>query len=479
MLSPVHPIDMSLYADRLSSPRLRRIWAQENILATRLHVEATLAEVQGELGMIPVAAAREIRSKASLDHITVDEYAAMYERKGQDLVALVWLLAEKCEGGWGEYVHWGSTSQDISWTATALMLRETMDALGEQLREVERVLVNMAERHATTAMIGRTHGQHGVPITFGFYLSFLAHALHRHIGRLEAVRGRLAVVRMNGALGTGAAYGIERAHELETRVAARLGLEVGKAPESEATRDNVAEFGAVCGMVATTFEKLARDVFTLQRPEIGELAEGFREGEQVGSSTLAHKRNPFGTAWIQGVARLIRAHSAPLQDLFVSDMRDGVRLAIEYSCLPALSCMTSALLRQAHDLVLGLEVHSDRMQDNLDASLGFLATEPIMMALATSVGRQAAHDLVYEVASRAIEERRHLGDVLRERDDIRAMVSEEELESLLRAENYLGTAPEKTVAAVQYLRASLSLDAGGPVPRSPWDGPLATNGDAS
>lgn len=458
--TPIHPIDMGLYKDKMSTPEMRAIWCEENILRQRLRVEAVLSEVEADMGIIPRAAADEIISKATLEHVSLEEYAEMYAYKGHDIVALVWVLASKCENGYGEYVHWRSTTQDILWTSTALLFQDTFEVLLEDLLALEEVLVEMAEAYASTPMAGRTHGQYCPPITFGFYLGIQALAVRRHIDRLKQCRERLLVGKITSAVGTGSSYGsTDQAFELQDRICAKLGLAVPPITESEASRDRVAEFGSVCGMVATTLEKVARDIWTMQRPEIDELAEPFRTGEQVGSSTLAHKRNPFGCEWIQGVSRLVRANVAPLSDILVFDIRDGVRLAVEYSTIPSIANMTSAGLRSLTKILKGLEVKPENMLRNMHASRGLMMDEPVMLRLADlGVGRQSAHDLLYDAAMEAHADGRHLRDVLLENPRAKELITADEVDELMKFENYLGTAPLQVAKTVEFIRQARKAD---------------------
>ncbi len=455
-----HPADMFLYRDKFSTPRMREIWSERNIIAQRLLVEATLAEAQAELGMIPRAAAAEIKRKATLAHVTPAKYADMYRYKGHDIVALVWCLAGACAKGHGEFVHWRSTTQDILWTSTALLFKDTVVLLLEQLREVEGVMLDLMARHERTIMVGRTHGQHCPPITVGFYLGILALAVRRHIERMTACADRLLIGKITSAVGTGSSYGPPGlALRLQQRVCRKLGLAVPPITESEVTRDRVAEFGNVCSLVGTTFEKLMSDITVYQRPEIGEMEEPFRTGEQVGSSTLAHKRNPFGCEWVQGLARMVRAHAYALNELFSNDIRDGVRLAVEYSSVPSIAMMTSALLQGATHILRGLTIRPDRMLRNMDLQRGLAMDEPVMLALADHIGRQSAHDLVYECAMEAYAKERPLKDVLLEHPTVRQHLTPRAIDRLLRPENYLGTAPHQVRATIAAIRAARRREA--------------------
>ncbi|MBW2146353.1 MAG: adenylosuccinate lyase [Deltaproteobacteria bacterium] len=458
----VNPMDMLLYRSKLSTPKMREIWCEENIIRQRLRVEAVLAEVQAEMGMIPAEAAREIQKKATLEYVKPEKYVEMYDYKGHDIVALIWTLAPLCEKGLGEYVHWRSTTQDILWTSTALMFKDAVSVLLEDLRDVEEVMVDLAEKHKLTLMAGRTHGQHCPPITFGFYIAVLALAVRRHIERLKECAERLLVGKITSAVGTGSSYGTpEQSLELQKRVCEKLGLGVPPITESEITRDRVAEVGNVCSLIATTFEKLGSDISTYQRPEIGEVEEPFRTGEQVGSSTLAHKRNPFGVEWVQGAAKMVRAHAYALNELYCNDVRDGVRLAVEYMGMPAVFCMTSAFLQGARRILAGLTVNAERMRRNMEIQQGLYMDEPVMLELADHIGRQSAHDLVYDCSMRAFQEGRPFLDVLLENETVNKYLSEKQIREVMNPENYLGTIPQQVEATVRTIREAREKDQSG------------------
>jgi len=457
--SVVNPMDMLLYRGKLSTPEMRKVWCEENIIRQRLRVEATLAEVQAEMGMIPQEAAREIAKKATLEYVTPEQYTKMYDLKGHDIVALIWTLAPQCENGAGEYVHWRSTTQDILWTSTALMFKDGMNLLLKDFRAAEAVMTDLAEKHKLTLMAARTHGQHCPPMTFGYYLAVLAYTVRRHIERLKACADRLLVGKFSCAVGTGSSYGpAEVSLELQRRVCEKLGLGVPPITEIEITRDRVQEVGNVCAMAATTFEKLGRDISLSQRPEFGEMEEPFRTGDQVGSSTLAHKRNPFGVEWVQGAAKMIRAHAYPLNELYCNDVRDGVRLSVEYMGMPAIFCMTAAMLQGATKILSGLTVNADRMRQNMEIQHGLYMDEPVMLCLADHVGRQTAHDLIYDCAMAAFQEKRPFLEVLLEDKTILKHLNEEQIREAMDPENYLGTIPNQVESAVNAIREARGKD---------------------
>ncbi|MDN5346930.1 MAG: hypothetical protein PWP65_494 [Clostridia bacterium] len=455
----LHPMDMKLYRDKFSTPAMREIWSEESIIQARLEVEATLAEVQAELGMIPKEAAVEIRKKATLEYVTPERYAELYAYKGHDIVALVWALNEVCEGGLGEYVHWRSTTQDILWTSTATLYKKTVQVLLNDLRELEEVMLGLMEKHKFTIMAGRTHGQHCPPITFGWYIGVIAYAIRRHIERLKECSKRLLVGKITSAVGTGSSYGPpELALKLQEKVCEKLGLGVPPITESEIVRDRVAEFVNVCSLIATTLEKLARDIWTLQRPEIAELEEPFRTGEQVGSSTLAHKRNPFGCEWVQGVAKLIRANAYPINELFVFDVRDGVRLAVEYVGVPSCAMMTSAIIQSMKKILSGLTVRPENMRRNMYVQKGLFMDEPVMLALAEKIGRQSAHDLIYDITMKAFAEDKSLKEALMENETVMKYLTEEQIDELIDPEKYLGTIPHQVEATLEAIRSAREKD---------------------
>ncbi len=460
--SAVHPADMKLYGSKFFTPRQRGIWNEENIIAKRLLVEATLAEVQAEMGMIPKKAAAEIRRKANTKYFSAERYAELFALKGHDIVALVWGLNEICEDGWGEYVHWRSTTQDILWTSTAILLRESIDDLLGEMRGLEAALLEVMEAHKKTVMPGRTHGQHCPPISFGFLVGIQAAAIRRHIERMKWERENTAVAKITSAVGTGSSYGTPKETlELGKRIADRLGLTVPTITESEAARDRVSGPLAVCSLVSVNLEKTARDFWTMQRPEIGEVAEPFREGDQVGSSTLAHKRNPFGCEWVMGIAKLIRAGAHSVMDLYCPDIRDASRLAVEYVNVPNVLAMTASICAQMTHIVSGLTVNTNRMYENCWIEGGLSMDEPVMLALAPHLGRQSAHDLIYDITHKAFHEKKTIKEALLKNKEILKYLTAKEIDNLTRYEKYLGTAPkqvELTLAAIRKARRAEGTD---------------------
>jgi len=272
-------------------------------------VEAALALAEAEIAMIPADAAASIDRAASLAHVSLERVDALERSLRHDVMAITRALAEAA-GPSGRWVHYGATSADITDTALALELKESAGFLRDDLTRLARTLVELARTHRATPEVGRTHGQHGVPISFGYKVAVAAAEVSRHRDRLDELLPRLAVGKMAGAVGTGAGFG-DHAVDLEALVMARLGLRADEAPTQIVGRDRIAEFTNLLALIASTAERLATEVRNLQRTEIGEVAEPFDEAHQVGSSTMAQKRNPMMSENVTSLARLVRAFALP------------------------------------------------------------------------------------------------------------------------------------------------------------------------
>ena len=291
--------------------------------------------------------------------------------------------------------------QDLSDTWTALVMRRVADILERDLARAEAAALVLAKRHRDTVMCGRTHGQPGLPITFGFKAAVWASELHRHRIRVAAGRDRWEVVQLGGALGTMEFWG-DRALPLLEEFARRLSLGVPDIAWITA-RDGIAEFAGLLAMVTATLAKIGQEVYDLQRPEIGELREPFSPG-QVGSITMPHKRNPELSEHLVTLSRIVRADAAVAVEGMVHEHeRDGRAWKTEWVVLPEACLLTGAALDFGCRLLEGLEVDADRMRANLQARGGYLLSEPVMRALADRIGKHAAHTVVYEATLAGLE----------------------------------------------------------------------------
>ncbi|MFQ5765661.1 MAG: adenylosuccinate lyase family protein, partial [Rhodospirillales bacterium] len=292
--------DSALFADQFSTPRMREIFSDENMLQTWLATEATLAKAEAEAGIIPADAAAEIARVADASLYDLSEIKAEMDRTKHPIMPLVGAMAAKCEGSAGEYVHWGATTQDIMDTGTVLQLRDALDEIDAGLAELRTALAGQARAHRDTVMAGRSHGQQALPITFGFKAAVWLAEVRRHIDRVTECRPRVLVGQFSGAVGTLASLG-EKGMDVQARMMADLGLSLPEITWHTA-RDGYAEAASVAALAAGTCGKIAGEVYALQKTEIGELEEPNLEGH-VGSSTMPHKRNPATCETIVALSR--------------------------------------------------------------------------------------------------------------------------------------------------------------------------------
>lgn len=405
--------------------------------------------------MIPKDAAVAIDQKATLTAVTLERVDYLETTLRHDVMAITRALAEAA-GPAGRWVHLGATSADITDTALALELKESVAILRDDLTDLARTLVALARTHRATPEVGRTHGQHGVPISFGYKAAVAAAEVTRHRDRLDELLPRLAVGKMAGAVGTGAGFG-DHATELEARVMLRLGLTPDEAPTQIVGRDRIAEFTNWLALVASTAERLATEVRNLQRTEIAEVAEPFDEAHQVGSSTMAQKRNPIVSENVTSLARLVRAFALPpLENMVQWHERDLANSANERIVVPHAIVLTDDLLTKLTEVFRGLQVDSKRMGEELARSGGGAMTENLMLALTSKgLARSEAHELLRTLTSGGDR-----GPTLVERASadptIRSHLSSEEVKDLLDPASYVRAAAAKTDRIVANLDRRLS-----------------------
>jgi adenylosuccinate lyase len=432
-----HPVDSVIYGHLWGTPEVRALLDDRGRLAAWLQILAALAEAQAEVGLVPAPAAAAIRATARVELLDLERVAAETRATGHSTLGLIRCLQEVLPPEAREWVYWGATVQDLTDTWTALVLRATGDILARDLRRAELATLALAERHRDTIMAGRTHGQPGLPITFGFKAAVWASELGRHLDRLAEGRARWEVVQLGGALGTMEFWGDASLPLLEA-FAARLGLGVPDLPWITA-RDRVAEFVGLLAMVTATLAKVGNEIYQLQRPEIGELSEPFTNG-QVGSITMPHKRNPELSEQLATLARLVRAQAGLAVEGMVHDHeRDGRAWKTEWVLIPEACLLTGAALGLAVRLLEGLQVHADRMRANLDARGGYLASEPVMRALTAQVGKHTAQALVYRATMAGIERGVGLRTALAADPEIAAALDQAELDRLLDPAGAVGS----------------------------------------
>jgi adenylosuccinate lyase len=434
-----HLVDSVLYGHLWSTPELHLLLDDEGRVQSWLEILAALAEAQAEVGLIPAEAALAIRKHADVGLLDLDQMAAQTRATGHSTLGLIRCLQDVLPDSAREWVYYGATVQDVSDTWTALIMREVANILDRDLARAEAAALLLAERHRDTIMCGRSHGQPGLPITFGFKAAVWVSELRRHRVRVAEGRQRWEVAQLGGALGTMEFWG-DQALRLLDAFARNLGLAAPDVPWITA-RDRIAEFLGLLAMVTATLAKIGQEVYELQRPEIGELREPFTSG-QVGSITMPHKRNPELSEHLVTLSRIVRANAAVAVEAMVQEHeRDGRAWKTEWLVFPEACLLTGAALAAAGSLLDGLEVDTERMRANLDAWGGYVLSEPVMRALGDRIGKHSAHRLVYEATMVGQERRVGLKAALLADPLISEHLTPDEIERCLDPANALGAAP--------------------------------------
>lgn len=444
----VHPIDY-----RYGTPEMRKVWEEENKLEKMLKVEAALAKAQAELGLIPKEAAEEINKKASTKYVKLERVKEIEKQTRHDVVAMIKALAEVCEGNAGEYIHFGATSNDIVDTANSLLLKESIEIIEDKLKQLRDILLDKAEEHKYTVCVGRTHGQHAIPTTYGMRFALWASEIDRHLERLKEAKKRICVSMITGAVGTMAAMG-EKGLEVHKRVAEILGLEPVLISNQVIQRDRHAEFVFLLALIAQTLNKIGVTVRNMQRTEIGELEEEFDPTKQTGSSTMPHKRNPITFEQICGLSRVIKSLCiAEMDNIPLWEERDLTNSSAERCIFAEVCVLIDHILSLAIKGIKKLKVNKENVERNLNLTKGLIMAERIMIELAKrGMGRQTAHEVVRQCAMKAYEEKRHLKDVLLENKEVMKYLTKEELEKLMNPKTYIGLAPQIVDEVIKTLR---------------------------
>ncbi len=436
-----HIVDSLFFGDQYSTAEMREIFSDRAMLQGWLDAEAALAEAEAAVGMVPPEAAAAIRRAARADRIDFDAVRAGIDRTFHPIVPMVRELSRGADDefpGAGRFVHWGATTQDIMDTGAMLQVARAVEIVRVAAARIDTTLARLAASHADTPMAGRTHGQHALPITFGFKVAIWLAEWRRHEERLTASLPRVLVGQLAGAVGTLAGFG-PRAREVHRRYCAVLGL--GRPPIAWHTaRDGLAEMAFCLGLYGATCGKIAREVILLQKTEVAEVEEPWNEGK-VGSSTMPHKRNPMICELIDGLSRLTRGEvTTALNGMVGEHERDMGAWQAEWEWLPRLFHLTSAALHYTGRVLDGLVVYPDRMRRNLDLTGGSILSEAVMLRLAEHLGRQEAHEVVYEVAMHAHATGQRFADALAADPRVCAVLDGAAIAGLLDPAAYLGEA---------------------------------------
>ena len=435
---PASLIDSTVFRDIFSTEAMRSVFSDENRVQKYLDFEAALARSQARLGIIPKEAAEEICRHCRLAEIDFAKLKAQTERIGYPVLPLVQQLVALCRDGLGEWCHWGATTQDITDTATVMQIREALILIECHLDGIVGALAALARKYRDTPMAGRSNLQQAVPITFGYKVATLLAAFERHRNRLNELRPRVLIGEFGGAAGTLSSLG-GRGFATQAELMKELKLAV-PAIAWHTVRDTIAEVGCFLGLITGTCGKVALDVKLLMQTEVEEIYEPFHEG-RGSSSTMPQKRNPISSVYITALTAVVRQQVAALLEAMVEDHERATGpWEIEWIVLPEIFCLAAGALAQTEFVLKGLQVDEKKMRANLDLTKGLIASEAVMMGLGRYLGRQYAHDLVYEICRQVVATGRPLVELLAENAEIAKHLDRRALEKLCDPANYLGEA---------------------------------------
>ena len=423
-------------AYRVGDPGVRELFGEASRIQAWLDVEVALAQAQAELGVIPAYAAEEIERKARYDNLNMDNIREGLARTGHPLVPMVWELDRICDGDTGGYIHWGATTQNITQTGKLLNLRQVHDVFLAQLADLLTELADLADATKDAALPGRTHGQHAVPATYGYKVSVWIDELCRHVERLRGCESRVFVAMLGGGAGTLASLG-EIGLAIQDGMAQRLGMASMSNP-SRTIGDHLVEYITILALLAATCSKIGREVYTQMKQEFGEVEEPVPEGT-VGSSTMPQKRNPkLAQDIVAGAAQVRALVPLALEAMQTEHEADRTTSVMMDKALNEACILTGDILQRMVNLFDGIRVFPERMRRNLDLSGGLIMSEAVMLELGRQIGRQQAHDAVYEAAQASFLEGRSFAETLAEEPDVSNRLAPEQIDALLDPTAYTG-----------------------------------------
>jgi 3-carboxy-cis,cis-muconate cycloisomerase len=432
-------LDSVLFRDAFGTPRMREVFSDRALIGRYVEVEIALAKAEAKCGVIPIEAADVIAKQANGSTLDLDALREETDNVGYPILPLVHQLARQC-GEAGRYVHWGATTQDIMDTAVVLQLREALGLIDQDISALRQILAGLSQRHRDTPMAGRTHLQQALPVTFGYKTSIWLAMFDRHAERLRQLKPRVLVGQFAGAAGTLASLG-DKGFEVQQAFCEELGLGI---PSStwHVARDGFAEAINFLALVTGSLGKIATDIMIMASTEFAEVYEPFVKGRGA-SSTMPQKRNPISSELMLAAAKAVRQHAGLMLDATIQDFERATGpWHAEWIAIPESFVLAAGALHQAKFVLGGLIVDDAQMARNLDISRGLIVAEAVMMGLAPELGRQDAHDVVYDACRRANEEKTSLRDALLSDPKITARIDRPTIERLTSPGNYLGLAPQ-------------------------------------
>jgi len=433
------------------------IFTEDKKLANWLKVEAVLAKAHAKLGNIPQDAADEISKKANLQYVNINRVKEIDREIHHDLMAMVKALTEQCEGDAGKYIHLGATSYDIEDTATALQLKEAISYIIKSLKKLIIALIKVIDDKKNLVCIGRTHGQHAIPTTYGMRFGVWAYEIDRHIDRLKETLNRITFGKMSGAVGTMASFG-EKGIEIQNIVTKELDLHPTLIANQIIQRDRHAEVIFITTLIGQSLAKISRQIRILQRNEIAEMFEPFKKS-QVGSSTMPHKRNPHKSERICSLARLLKSNVIPaLDNIVLEDERDLTNSANERIIFSENFILLDFMINQLTDIILGVEFDEFKIEENLNLTKGASLSEKVMVNLVKKgIGRQEGHEILRKAAIKAKNENILIKEILYKNPKIQEVLSNKEIDELLDPHKYIGKALEQTENILNVLKNKYAL----------------------
>jgi len=437
--------------------KIAEIFTEEKKLENWLKVEAVLAKAHAKWGNIPQESAEEICKKANLNYVKLNRVKEIDNEIHHDLMAMVKALSEQCEGNAGKYIHLGATSYDIEDTATGLQLKEAIIYITNSLKKLLIELIKIIQDKKSLVCIGRTHGQHAIPTTYGMRFGVWAYEIDRHLDRLKETLNRISYGKMSGAVGNMASFG-EKGIEIQNFITKELGLNPALIANQIIQRDRHAEVLFLTALIGQSLAKVARQFRVLQRNEIAEMFEPFKK-TQVGSSTMPHKRNPHKSERICSLARILKSNIIPaLDNIILEDERDLTNSANERIIFPENFILLDFMILQLTTIIQEVEFDEERIDENLNLTKGACLSEKIMLNLVEKgIGRQEGHEILRKAAIKAKKENRFIKEILLENGKITESFTKDEIDDLLNPHNYIGKSLELIENLLKFLKNKHNL----------------------
>ncbi|HEY1149807.1 MAG TPA: 3-carboxy-cis,cis-muconate cycloisomerase [Pseudoduganella sp.] len=439
-------VDSILFRDAFGTAEMRALFSDQALIQRYIDTEVALAKAEARVGVIPTEAADTIARESRLERLDFDHMRHETDVVGYPILPLVHQLSKMC-GEAGRYVHWGATTQDIMDTAVALQVRDALDVIGREIRDLRKILADLALKHRDTPMAGRTHLQQALPVTFGYKVAIWLAMFDRHQQRIAELRPRVAVVEFAGAAGTLASLG-DKGFAVQQALAEELGLEI-PATTWHVARDGFAEAVNLLALVTGSLGKIALDIMIMASTEFAEVYEPFVKGRGA-SSTMPQKRNPISSELMLAASKEVRQHAGLMVDAMVQDFERATGpWHAEWIAIPESFILTAGALHQAKFALGGLIVDNEKMKSNLGISKGLIVAEAVMMGMAPHIGRQNAHDVVYDACRVVNEQGGTLAEALAASAEVTRHFDRATIDRLTDPANYLGLAPQMVDRAIE------------------------------